>query len=152
MANKCRKTLGFEVLQAYSIITEKITPKILESWVNNNKVYLNRFGVMNVYGMHLASLETAWLADKLADEYASEFNVTWKRGHALTILGGINIEDTYLNILNAEMGLNVKGSENDTISFRLINSLQLPNIEEYCLESVSQRYLDFTSNSRTTCI
>lgn len=148
LGEKYRSTVGFEVLQAYSIITEKITAKTLESWMNNNKAYLNRFGVMNAYGMHLASLQTVWLADKLADEYAADFGVSWKRTKATTILGGINLEDTYLNILNADMGMEVTGNKDNINSFRLINSLQLPNIEEYCLDSVSLRYLDFTTNSQ----
>ena len=138
--------MGFEVLQSYSIINEKMTAKKLENWVNSNKLYLNRFGVMNVYGMHLASLETAWLADKLADEYASKFDVTWKRGHAVTILGGINLEDTYLNILNADMGMDVNGTADNVVSFRYMNSLQLPNLEEYSLEEVAARFWNFTTN------
>ena len=148
LAAKYRKTLGFEVLQAYSIINEKITPKILENWVDNNKLYKDRFGVMNVYGMHLASLETAWLADKLADEYATKFDVTWKRGHTTTILGGINLEDTYLNVLNADMGMDVGGNKDNVVSFRFINSLQLPNLEEYSLEEVATRFWDYTTNSQ----
>ena len=148
LAEKYRKSIGFEVLQAYSIITGKITPNILKNWADSKKLYLDRFGVMNAYGMHLISLETTWLADKLADEYSSKFDVTWKRGHAVTILGGINLEDTYLNILNADMGMDVKGNEENITLFRLINSLQLPNIEEYCLDSISERYYDFVTNSQ----
>ena len=148
LASNYRRTMGFEVLQAYSIINEKITANKLENWVNNNASYLNRFGVMNIYGMHLASLETTWLADKLADEYAEKFDVTWKREHTATILGGINLEDTYLDILNADMGMDVKGNEDNVILFRFINSLQLPNLEEYSLEEVATRYWDFTINSQ----
>ena len=148
LGEKYRKNLGFEVLQAYTIITEKITLKTLKDWTNSNGLYLNRFGVMNVYGMHLASLETAWLADKLADEYAIKFNVSWKRENAATILGGINMEDTYLNILNADMGMGVKGNEDNVISFRFINSLQLPNLEEYSLQEVAKRFWNITINSQ----
>ena len=148
LADKYRKTFGFEVLQAYSIINEKITPAILKDWTAKSKLYLDRFGVMNAYGMHLASLETAWLADKLADEYAGKFDVTWKRDHAVTILGGINLEDTYLNILNADMGMDVKGTADNVIAFRFINSLQLPNLEEYSLEEVSTRFWNTTTNSQ----
>lgn len=148
LADKYRKTLGFEVLQAYSIISEKITPEILKNWVNKNNLYLNRFGVMNVYGMHLACLETTWLADKIADEYADKFAVTWTRGNAMTILGGINLDDTYLNVLDSDMGMNVKGNKDNASLFRLINSLQLPNIEEYCLEEVSTRFMNITTNSQ----
>jgi hypothetical protein len=148
LASKYRKTLGFEVLQAYSIINEKMNANKLKNWVDKNKLYLDRFGVMNVYGMHLASLETVWLADKLADEYAGKFDVSWKRGHAVTVLGGINLEDTYLDILNADMGMDVKGSADNIIKFRLINSLQLPNLEEYSLEEVATRFWNVTTNSQ----
>lgn len=148
LADKYRKSLGFEVLQAYSIVNEKITKNILQSWLNSKKLYLDKFGIMNVYGMHLASLETVWLADKLADEYAGEFNVTWKRDRTATILGGINLEDTYLDILNADMGMDVKGNEINVASFRFMNSLQLPNLEEFSLEEVAARFINFTGNSQ----
>ena len=148
LSGKYRKTMGFEVLQAYSIINEKITPNILKNWLNNEKLYLDRFGVMNIYGMHLASLETAWLADKIADEYAGKFEVSWTRGNAMAILGGINLDDTYLNMLDSGMGMSVKGNKDNVSLFRLINSLQLPNIEEYCLEEVSTRYMNMTTNSQ----
>ena len=138
---------GFEVLQAYSIITERITQETLENWISLNQKYINKRGAMEVYGMHLASLETAWLADELADKYAKEFNVKWERENVLTILGGINLEDTYLNILNADMGMTVKGNQNSAALFRLANSINLPNIEDYALTPVSERYLGKTVNS-----
>ena len=145
--DKYRRALGFEVLQSYSIINEKVTRSIMENWTNKNSAYLSRFGVMNVYGMHLASLETAWLADEIADSYAKEFNVKWNRENTATILGGINLEDTYLNILNADMGMSISGDKQNVELFRLINSLNLPNIEDYVLEPVADRYWNSTSNS-----
>jgi hypothetical protein len=146
-ANKYRIALGFEVLQSYSIINEKVTRSIMENWTNRNPAYLSRFGVMNIYGMHLASLETAWLADEIADSYSKEFNVKWNRGNTATILGGINLEDTYLHILNADMGMSISGNKQNIELFRLINSLNLPNIEEYVLEPVADRFWNSTSNS-----
>ena len=146
-AEKYRKVLGFEALQTYSIINEKVTRSMMENWVNKNSAYLSRFGVMNVYGMHLASLETAWLADEIADNYAKEFNVLWNRKNTTTILGGINLEDTYLHILNAEMGMDVSGDEKNVGLFRFLNSVNLANIEEYALEPVAERYLDNNTNS-----
>ena len=147
LGDKYRRSIGFEVLQAYSIITRKVSQTTLENWISANSPYLNRYGIMNLYGMHLASLETTWLADELADKYAEEFNVSWIRSNALTILGGINLDDTYLNILNADMGMIVKGNERNAILFRLLNSLNLPNIEDYVLSPVSERYMDNTTNS-----
>ncbi|MBR4397172.1 MAG: hypothetical protein IKS93_04890, partial [Methanobrevibacter sp.] len=145
---KYRRSLGFEVLQSFSIINEKITADILQNWVSINSKYLSRFGVMNVYGMHLASLETTWLADELADSYSKKFEVSWKRNNVLTIMGGINLKDTYLNILNADMGMEVNGDGNNVALFRLLNSLNLPNLEEYSLSEVAWRFMDNTTNSQ----
>ena len=147
LGDNYRKNYGFEVLQAYTIITEKITQKTLENWVSQNSKYMDRMGIMEVYGMHLASLETVWLADQLADKYAKEFNVNWERGNVVTILGGINLEDTYINILNADMGMTVKGSNKNVCLFRLANSMLLPNIESYVLTPVSERYSGKTVDS-----
>lgn len=147
LADNYRKTYGFEVLQAFSIINEKITKEKLEKWVSLNNLYLDRFGVMNVYGMHLASLETAWLADSYADKYSQEFNVSWKRNKTVTVLGGINLDDTYLNILNADMGMDVNGDSKNIALFRLINSMNLPNIEDYSLSEVAKRFWENTTNS-----
>ncbi len=147
LGEKYRKNYGFEVLQSYSIINEKMTQKTLENWVNLNSNYINKLGFMNLYCMHLASLETAWLADEMADKYSKEFNVDWKRSNTLTILGGINLDDTYLHILNADMGMEAKGAEKNVSLFRLLNSLYLPNIEDYSLSKIASRYLDNTTNS-----
>lgn len=149
---KYRKTLGFEVLQAYSIIAKKISQKTLEDWISYYSNYSDKYGVRNVYGMHLACLETVWLADMLADNYAKDFNVEWKRNSIITILGGINLEDTYLHIPNADMGMKVTGNSKNTVSFRLMNSINLPNLEDYTLSVIAKRYWDNTTNSLTNVI
>lgn len=148
LSERYRNSMGFEVLQSFSIINEKITRKILESWVSRSPDYLNRFGVMNVYGMHMASLETTWLADELADKHAKDFNVKWKRENTLTILGGINLDDTYLNILNADMGMSISGnSANNVILFRIMNSIYLPYLEDCSLDKISKRFGGNSINS-----
>lgn len=148
LSERYRNSMGFEVLQSFSIINEKITRKILESWVSRSPDYLNRFGVMNVYGMHMASLETTWLADELADKHTKDFNVKWKRENTLTILGGINLDDTYLNILNADMGMSISGnSANNVILFRIMNSIYLPYLEDCSLDKISKRFGGNSINS-----
>ncbi len=147
LGEKYRMTLGFEVLQSYAIINKKVTREILERWVELNPGYLIRQGVSNVYGMFLASLETAWLADEIADQYANDLNVKWSRESTTTILGGINLDDTYLHILNADMGMNVTGDEDSAKVFRLMNSFYLPNVENYVLTPVAERYSDNTTSS-----
>ncbi|MBR3156243.1 MAG: hypothetical protein IKF13_05450 [Methanobrevibacter sp.] len=138
---------GFEVLQSYAIINEKVTYSTMDKWLKVNSGYLSRIGIMNVYGMFLAGLETAWLADEIAGQYAKELSVMWNRERTATIMGGINLEDTYLHILNADMGMNVAGNSQNSAMFRLMNSFYLPNIESYVLNPVAERYSDNLTNS-----
>ena len=102
------------MLQSYALINEKVTYSTMDKWLKVNSGYLSRIGIMNVYGMFLAGLETAWLADEVADQYSKEFNVKWNRERTTTIMGGINLEDTYLHILNADMGMRTSGSDENS--------------------------------------
>jgi hypothetical protein len=147
LAEKYRKTMGFEVLQTYAILNEKITKAHMDAWLSASSAYLDKYGIMNVYGMFLAGLETAWLADDAADQQAKEYDVEWKRSKATAILGGINLDDTYLHILNADMGMKVTGAAKNVALFRMINSMNLPNIEEYVLEPVAERFWTNTTSS-----
>ena len=148
LGEKYRSTFGFEVLQSYAIINEKVTKNIVERWISDSSAYLIRYGIMHIYGMFLASLETVWLADEIATQYEKDFKVNWERSNTATVLGGINLDDTYLHILNADMGMKVNGNNQTMESlFRLINSINLPNIENYALRNVAIRYRDNNTNS-----
>ncbi len=63
------------MLQSFAIINDRIDDSYLEKWTKVSPSYLTRIGISNIYGMFLASLETAWLADEIADQYADEFDV-----------------------------------------------------------------------------
>ena len=152
LGEKYRRTLGFEVLQSYAVINKKVTREILERWVELNPGYLIRSGISNVYGMFLASLETAWLADEIADRYANDLNVKWMRESTTTILGGINLDDTYLHILNADMGMKVTGDGDTVKVFRLMNSFYLANVENYVLAPAAEKYSDNTTSSVDTVL
>jgi len=147
LGEKYQVMRGFEILQSYAIINDKITYPTLEKWMKVSSSYLTRLGIMNIYGMFLASLETAWIADELADQYANEFNVKWSREKTATILGGINLDNTYIHILNTDMGMNVTGDDQNSRMFNMLNSFYLPNIEDYVLSPVAENYKDNTTNS-----
>ena len=138
---------GFETLQSYALINDKINRYIINEWLKVKSIYLSRIGIMNVYEMFIAGLETTWLSDEIADNYAKDFNVNWNRVKTTTILGGINFKDTYLHILNADMGMEVTGDTQDTKIFRLMNSIYLPNIEDNVLKPISESYSDNITNS-----
>ena len=138
---------GFEVLQSYAIINDKVTRSIVEEWLKVQDAFLLKFGINNMYGMFMASLETAWLADSIADQYAEDFNVKWSRGKTATVMAGINLETTYIHILNADMGMKVSGSDEDVKIFNLMNSYYLPYVEEHVLQPVANRFAENMTNS-----
>lgn len=141
-------TRGFEVLQSFSIINEKITQSTLEKWVSSLAKYDNRFGVMTAYAMHLVSLETTWFADELANDFSKNLDLSWKRKHTATIMSGINLDKTYTHILNADMGMDLNGkNETTNMLFRLINSLYLPKLEDYALSSIANIFEENSTNS-----
>lgn len=148
LSEKYRTTMGFEVLQSYAVINEKINSKNVDEWLSKNSGYLNKAGIQNVYGMFLTSLETAWRADELANSYAKVFNVNWERDDTATILSGINLDNTYIHILNSDMGMLVTGKNTTNITmFKLINSLSLPEIEETSLSTINETFEYSSENS-----
>ena len=148
LSKNYRKNYGFETLQSFAIISEKISCDTIETQLTKNSLYLDRFGVMNVYAMYLASLETCWLADEIANSLSNELDVTWKRNRSIAVLGGSNLDTTYLHILNSDMGMDVKGTNPDNIIlFRLINSIYLPNLEQYALSEIEYRFNYDSTNS-----
>ncbi len=152
-SDKYKDTYVFEAVQSYAIINEKVTKDVVGRWASVGNQYLMNLEVMDIYGMFLAALQTAWLADDVANEYAKEYNVIWKRGSAATIMGGINLEDTYIHVLNADMGMKVIGDNQNVELFKFANSLDLAGIEEYVLQPIANEYgYNNTTNSRDDVI
>ena len=150
LSEKYRNSMGFEVLQSYAIVNDKVNENTVDKWLSKKSNYLNRneVGIKNIYGMFLTCLETSWRADELANSLSKEMNVKWSRLKTTTILSGINLETTYIHILNADMGMEVKSSDKTNISlFKLINSLGLPEIEEASLNPVNKTFEYSSSNS-----
>ena len=148
LGDKYQKTYGFEVLQSYAIINEKITQDIVDNWISKSSGFTSRLGITNVYGMFMASLSTAWMADELANSYSKEYDVNWKRTKTTTILGGMNLNKTYIHILNADMGMDVTGNNETNIgTFKLINSIALPELEKIALNPISDLFSDNITSS-----
>ena len=145
--SKYKSTMGFEVLQSFAIVNDKVTENNLNEWRLKNESYLYQVGLSNVYGMFLSALETVWIADELANQNTIVYNVTWQRDIPTVVMGGLNLEDTYIHILNSAMGMNVKGSDENATLFKLINSFYLTDIEEYVISTISEQFNQSSINS-----
>ena len=147
LSDKYNARFGFEVLQSYSIINDKIQKNALENLISDSAKYISQTGVSNLYGMHLASLESCWLADNAADEFAKALNINWQRTSTAALLAGINLNDVYLQVLNPDMGMSFTGDASNIAAFKAIHSMTLPYLEDYTLSPVSKRFMYDSSNS-----
>ena len=147
LADNYNSRFGFEVLQSYSIVNEKLPKNTLEKLISDSAKYVSQSGVSNLYGMHLASLETCWLADNAADDLAKSTNINWQRTGPAVILGAINLNNVYVEVLNPDMGMSYTGDAANIETFKIIHSLSLPSLEDYSLKSISNRFMYDSSNS-----
>lgn len=139
--------MGFEVLQSFAFINEKVTEEVFLDWISKNQTYLNQPGYSNAYGMFLSALETAWLADEVANQNSALYNVNWQRDRPVVVMGGINLKDTYLHILNSDMGMSVSGEDENATLFKLVNSFYLSDIEEYGMSAINDEFNKTSTNS-----
>ena len=140
--------LGYEVMHSFAIVNEKVTTDLMDEWLSKNSSYVPKFLFEDIYGLFILGLETIWYADTLADIHAEYLNATWQRDRPTVILGGMNLKDIYLHILNADMGMNVTADNKDNeFLFRFINSVNLPKLEKFC---ISRMYDSNSSNATTS--
>ena len=125
---------GFEIIQSFAITTGKVTDDMVQYWLNQNSTYPIGH-VKASYGTFMTSLTTLWLSDKLADEMASQLNVTWSRSTPTVVMCGVTNGTGYLNCLDPAMGMNVVGDVNNTKSFKFVCSLMLSEVERMALGS-----------------
>ena len=121
----------FDVLQSFAIINKKITDNSLNEWINKESEYKTDVGMQSMYAMFLASLNTAYLSDKLSDNLTKDNGLKWSRSNNTVILGAMNWKETYQHILTPDMGRYITGdNESDIIKFRFVNSILLSKIEQ----------------------
>ncbi|KZX14561.1 hypothetical protein [Methanobrevibacter curvatus] len=125
---------GFELIQSFAIVKNKVTNDMVRYWVNQNVSY--PVGPLKAsYGTFLTGLTTIWLSDKLADLHKAKFNVTWDRNSSIFVMAGVNnVGGAYIHIPDATMGMKIKSNnESNIIGFKFINSIFLSEIEGYAL-------------------
>lgn len=127
---------GFEFIQSYTITNEKIRESNAKNKIAKIKNHVLN-PVQNLNSLYLISLNTALLSYKLSDKLKEELNVNYKVKNTNVIMSGITRDKVYLHILNPTMGMNVSGK--NAKMFRFMNSLYLPELEKYCLSTITNR-------------
>lgn len=127
---------GFETIHSFAITNTKITEDIIEYWLgqkdqtdNNGTLIYPEGPKKAAYGTFMTALTTLWLSDKLADEMASVLNVTWDRNTLTVVMSGVTNGTGYVHTQDPSMGMNVNGNIENVMSFMLVNSMMLSEVE-----------------------
>jgi len=127
---------GYEGVKSFAIATSKVNDDILAYWLNKNSTY--PVGAMKAaYGTFLTALIMEYVHDQVADQAASEYNVTWSRTHPIAVSVGDDAYQTYLTLeCDHSMGMTVAGSLKNIILFNSICSSAISLIEYAVMDNV----------------
>ena len=78
MVDENNESIGYEGMRSFSIVKGNLTSDDLGYWLNQKELYAP--GLMKaVYGTFLTPLLVIYENDRVTDESATKFNVTWSR-------------------------------------------------------------------------
>ncbi|NYB26919.1 MAG: hypothetical protein HVN34_06220 [Methanobacteriaceae archaeon] len=143
---------GYEGVKSFAIATSKVNDDILAYWLNKNSTY--PVGAMKAaYGTFLTALITEYVHDQVADQAASEYNVTWTRTHPIAVSVGDDAYQTYLTLeCDHSMGMTVAGSLKNILLFNYICSSSISPIEYAVMDNLGYGQIntfDMSVNSVT---
>nr|WP_302578329.1 right-handed parallel beta-helix repeat-containing protein [Methanobrevibacter arboriphilus] len=121
---------GFEGMKSYAIASSNVTNNDLSYWVSKNSTF--SAGAMKAaYGTFLTALLVIYEHDRIADQSAKEFNVTWNRTTPVMISLNNDVTSVYITgESNHRMGMDVYGNESNIYSFRMACSFAFSLVEE----------------------
>ncbi|MBI5459620.1 right-handed parallel beta-helix repeat-containing protein [Methanobacterium sp.] len=120
---------GYEGVKSFAIATADVTTNIFTYWLNQNSTY-PRGAMKAAYGTFLTALLVEYCHDQIADNFASEYNVTWSRTHPIAVSVGDDAYQTYLTLeCDHGMGMTVVGKANNMKLFNYACSSVISPIE-----------------------
>jgi len=125
---------GYEGVKSFAIATTKVTDSILQYWLDKKSLYAP--GAMKAaYGTFLASLLVIKAHDMVADQAASEFNVTWSRTTPVMVSVVDDAASTYMTgEMDHRMGMDVVGDEANVWAFRFACSAAFSPLENEVMD------------------
>nr|WP_245248299.1 right-handed parallel beta-helix repeat-containing protein [Methanobacterium petrolearium] len=122
--------VGYEGVRSFAITTTKVTNEVVQYWLDKQSLYAP--GAMKAaYGTFLTSLLVIKCHDMVADQAASEFNVTWSRTTPIVVSCCDDAASTYITgEMDHRMGMDVNGTPCNVWAFRFACSLSFSPIEQ----------------------
>ena len=127
---------GFEGLKSYAIAYSNVTSDDLSYWVSQKNLFSP--GAMKAaYGTFLTALLVIYEHDRIADQAAKTYNVTWDRKTPVMVSMNNDVEDAYITgESDHNMGMDVIGDPINVYNFRLTCSFAFSLVEELVAHNV----------------
>ncbi|WBF07452.1 hypothetical protein [Methanothermobacter thermautotrophicus] len=107
---------GYQGIASYTLAKTKISDNVLREWLARKP---KTPGILKAaYGTALAALEMIYLHDRLAEEVATSYNITWTRRNPI-IVSVVDTPDKTLMTLECDhnMGVEAKGAPENLKAF-----------------------------------
>ncbi|MGB9838831.1 hypothetical protein [Methanothermobacter sp.] len=124
---------GYEGIASYTIAAIKVTDEILREWLNRKPVTP---GAMKAaYGTGLAALELIYLHDRIAEEAAAHYNVTWTRTRAVAVSVVDTADETYMTLeCSHNMGVVANGAPENIKAFNYARTSAINGLEFFVMQ------------------
>ncbi|WP_054835024.1 hypothetical protein [Methanobrevibacter arboriphilus] len=121
---------GFEGMKSYAVAMTNISSEILSYWVSQKDSF--NFGAMKAaYGTFLTALLVIYEHDRIADQAANAFNVSWSRTTPIMVSMNNEVEKAYITgEMDHHMGMDVIGDPINIYNFRMTCSFAFSLVEE----------------------
>ncbi len=138
------KDAGYEGVRSFALVTTKVTDEILQYWLDqkdktdSNGTLLYANGPMKAaYGTFLTSLIMIKCHDMIADQAATQYNVTWARTTPIVVSV---FDDAYRTVMTLEcdhrFGMDVSGAAQNITAFRYACSSAINPLEHYVMKTL----------------
>ena len=130
MIDENDKSIGYEGMRSFAIVKSNLTSDDLSYWLNQKELYAP--GLMKAaYGTFLSPLLVIYENDRVADESASKFNVTWSRVSPICVSLCNDYNCLYITgDSNHIMGREAVGNASGVWSFNFATSFSFSLIEQ----------------------
>lgn len=121
---------GYEGMKSYAIAMNNVSNEVLSYWVSQKNRF--NFGSMKAsYGTFLTALLVIYEHDRVADQAADNFNVSWSRTTPVMVSMNNDIERAYITgEMDHRMGMDVIGDPSNVYNFRMTCSFAFSLVEE----------------------
>ncbi len=135
-ANMSGASVGFEGMRSFAVAKDNVTRDDLRYWLDKKPLYSP--GLMKAaYGTFLSALLVIYESDRVADEAASMFNVTWSRVSPTCVSFCNDFNSAYVTgESNHDLGRDAVGDSSGVWNFNFVTGFSFSLIEQIVINNI----------------